>query len=124
LVKIEFDTYWAIRGGQDPLAWIQKFGKRCDLIHQKDLPSGVTPLNLLEVLAQNPEKPLMEVLQMIKDDHFTEIGTGTLNIAEIIVAGKEHGEVKYVIVEQDKTTKGELESVAISYQNLSRLLEA
>ncbi len=124
LVKFEFDTYWAIRGGQDPITWIQKFGKRCDLLHQKDLPSGVTPLNLLEVLAQNPEKPLMEVLQVITDDHFTEIGLGTLNIAEIIAAGQTYGDVRYVIVEQDRTTKGEFESVAISYQNLSRLLEA
>lgn len=124
LVKIEFDTYWAIRGGQDPLAWIQKFGKRCDLLHQKDLPSGVEPLDLLDFMARHPEMPLMEVLQLIKDDHFTEIGTGTLNIAEIIAAGKSYGDVKYVIVEQDKTTKGELESVAISYQNLSGLLEA
>lgn len=123
LVKFEFDTYWAIRGGQAPLAWIQKFGKRCDLLHQKDLPAGVVPLNLLEVLAQNPEKPFMEMLQVITDDHFTEIGLGTLNIAELIAAGQKYGDVKYVIVEQDRTSKGELESVAISYQNLARLLD-
>lgn len=123
LVKFEFDTYWSIRGGQDPLAWLEKFGKRCDLIHQKDMPSGVAPVNLFEILAQKPDTPLMEVFMSISDNQFTEIGAGTLNIAEIIAAGKKYGEVKYVIVEQDRTTKGELESVAISYQNLSRLLE-
>ncbi|MCB9135454.1 MAG: sugar phosphate isomerase/epimerase [Anaerolineales bacterium] len=123
LVKFEFDTYWSIRGGQDPLAWLEKFGKRCDLIHQKDMPSGVTPVNLFEVLAQKPNTPLMEVFMSISDNQFTEIGAGTLNISDIIAAGKAYGEVKYIVVEQDRTTKGELGSVAISYQNLSRLLE-
>src|SRR4030042_4087550 len=39
LVMFEFDTYWATRGGQDPIYWLKKLGKRCDLLHQKDLPA-------------------------------------------------------------------------------------
>jgi sugar phosphate isomerase/epimerase len=51
LVMYEFDTYWAIRGGQDPIAWIRKLGRRCDLLHQKDLPAGVQPVNLFDLAA-------------------------------------------------------------------------
>jgi sugar phosphate isomerase/epimerase len=28
LVRFEFDTYWAVRGGVDPIAWLSKLGNR------------------------------------------------------------------------------------------------
>jgi sugar phosphate isomerase/epimerase len=122
LVMFEFDSYWAIRGGQDPIAWIQKLGKRCDLLHQKDLPQDVQPVNLFDLAAGNPQITTLEMLMSVGADQFTEIGTGVLEISEIIEAGRTHGSVRYVFVEQDKTSKDELESVTISYHNLSRLL--
>ncbi len=122
LVMYEFDTYWAIRGGQDPIAWIRKLGRRCDLLHQKDLPAGVQPVNLFDLAAGNPQITMLEMLISVGEDQFTEIGTGTLNISEIIAAGRTYGNTRYVLVEQDKTSKDELDSVTLSYHNLSRLL--
>lgn len=122
LIRYEFDTYWAIRAGQDPIAWIRKFGKRCDLLHQKDLPAGVQPVNLFDLAAGNPQITMLEMLMSVGEDQFTEIGTGTLNIPEIIAAGRTFGNTRYMLVEQDKTSKDELESVTVSYHNLSRLL--
>lgn len=123
LVKFEFDSYWAVRGGQDPVAWLRKFGKRCDLLHQKDLPAGVNPVNLFDLTAQNPESGMQDMFKAIKPDQFVEIGTGVLPIAEIIQAGCTYGGARYVIVEQDQTGRTEFESIEISYQNLSRLLQ-
>ncbi len=122
LVMFEFDTYWAIRGGQDPIAWIRKFGKRCDLLHQKDMPSTVQPINLFELAVHNPNMTIMDMFQTIGAEQFTEIGSGTINIPDIIAAGQSYGHVRYIIVEQDKSSKDEMESVAISYENLERIL--
>jgi sugar phosphate isomerase/epimerase len=122
LVMFEFDTYWAIRGGQDPIAWIRKFGKRCDLLHQKDLPAAVRPVNLFDLSIQNQDMKLMDMFKTISPEQFTEIGAGIIDIPEIIEAGRTHGNARYIIVEQDMTSKTELDSITISYKNLIRLL--
>jgi sugar phosphate isomerase/epimerase len=123
LVMFEFDTYWAIRGGQDPIAWIRKFGKRCDLLHQKDLPEGVRPVNLFDLSIQNQDMKLMDMFKTISPEQFTEIGAGIINIPEIIEAGRTYGNARYIIVEQDMTSKTELDSITISYKKLIRLLD-
>ena len=122
LVKFEFDSYWAIRGGQDPVAWLRKLGKRCDLLHQKDMPAGVQPVNLFELSVQHPGMTIMDMFQTIGAEQFAEIGTGALNIAEIIATGQAYCNLRYVIVEQDKTFKDEIDSVRLSYENLVRIL--
>src|SRR6476620_8480019 len=38
LVKLELDTYWMYRGGQDPIEWMTKCADRVILLHQKDIP--------------------------------------------------------------------------------------
>lgn len=125
LVKFEFDTYWAIRGGQDPITWIRKLGNRCDLLHQKDMPPGLMPVNLLNPLgAEQNMRPIQEIFQSINADQFTEIGTGVINIAGILEAGRTYGSYRYIIVEQDMTSKGEIESITISYKNLTHLLNS
>jgi len=122
LVKIEFDSYWALRGGQDPLEWIRKLGGRCDLLHQKDLPPGVNPVNLFDLFQQDPKLTMWDALATINAAQFAEIGSGVMNITDIIQAGRICGHARYIIVEQDMTSLDELESVTISFKNLSHLL--
>ncbi len=124
LVKIEFDTYWAVRGGVDPIAYLQKLGDRCDLVHQKDLPAHASPVNLLEVLGEDSDITFERFLTLHQADQFAEVGEGTLNIEGILNTVKQIGAAKYVFVEQDLTTRNQLESVAISYRNISKLFEA
>ena len=69
-------------------------------------------------------RPIQEIFQSISADQFTEIGTGVINIAGILEAGRTYGSLRYIIVEQDMTSKGEIESIAISYKNLTHLLSA
>jgi sugar phosphate isomerase/epimerase len=119
---IEFDSYWALRGGQDPLEWIRKLGGRCDLLHQKDLPPGVKPVNLFDLFQQDPKMTMWGALATINAAQFAEIGSGVMNITDIIQAGRTCGHARYIIVEQDMTSLDELESVTISFKNLSQLL--
>jgi sugar phosphate isomerase/epimerase len=40
-LSLEFDVAWAVRGGQDPLVWIDRYGPRITAAHVKDIaPAG------------------------------------------------------------------------------------
>jgi sugar phosphate isomerase/epimerase len=122
LVKFEFDTYWATRGGADPEEWLLKLGSRCDLTHQKDLPTSAQPVNLFDVFGKDARITLQELLQTQKPEEFAEIGEGTMDLKALIATMRRIG-VTYVFVEQDMTARDEIESVRISYQNIVPLLK-
>jgi sugar phosphate isomerase/epimerase len=122
LVKFEFDTYWAARGGVDPVEWLLKLGSRCDLTHQKDLPSSAQPVNLFDIFGKDARITLQELIQTLHPNQFAEIGEGTMDLKTLIATMRQIG-VKYVFVEQDMTALDELESVRISYQNILPLLK-
>jgi len=124
LVKFELDTYWAMRGGADPIAWLRKLGKRCDLLHQKDLPASAKPVNWLEVFGPDRKYGFEELIQSQDATQFAEIGDGVMDIPAIIEAGRTYGNVRYIFVEQDLTAIGELEAIKVSYTNLSRMLSS
>lgn len=122
LVMFEFDTYWAVRGGQDPVYWLKKLGRRCDMLHQKDLPASASPVNLFEKYGYDAALSL-DVMWGLQDPvHFTEVGEGTLNIPAYLQAARTYNHAQYIFVEQDMTSRTELESVAVSFKNLSGLL--
>ena len=116
LVKLELDTYWMYRGGQDPIPWMQKYADRIILLHQKDFPANAPqPLNLYDGVVSPTESIDMAVFDDRKDERcFTEIGTGILPIQEIIDAANVLPHVEYLILEQDHTAMDELESVRTS----------
>lgn len=122
LVGIEFDTYWAARGGADPREWLLKLGDRCDLTHQKDLPAAAQPVNLFDRFGKGARITLQELIQTQKPEHFAEVGEGTMDLNALIATMREVG-VKYVFVEQDLSARDEIESVRISYRNLVDLLK-
>ena len=122
LVMFEFDTYWAARGGQDPIYWLKKLGKRCDLLHQKDLPAAAVPVNLFKRFGYDSQITLDAMWEMQDSDQFTEVGEGILDISEILQAGRRYNNARYVFVEQDMTKKTELESIQVSLSRLTRIL--
>ncbi|MGG4395695.1 sugar phosphate isomerase/epimerase [Paenibacillus thiaminolyticus] len=124
LVKMEFDTYWAMRGGVDPIGYLQKLGDRCDLLHQKDLPAGVTPVNLFEVIGEDAHIDMELMVKLHQIDYFTEAGQGVMDIPAIVTAFKGKPEARYLFIEQDWTRKNQLESVEISYNYISKLFHA
>ncbi|MFB9275381.1 sugar phosphate isomerase/epimerase family protein [Cohnella cellulosilytica] len=95
LVKLELDTYWVAKGGEDPVAFLSKLQDRCPLLHIKDMEAG-------------------------EERFFAEIGEGVLDFRDIANAAAEVG-TEWLIVEQDACRRDPLDSLAISYRNLSEL---
>lgn len=128
LVSFEMDTFWAYRGGADPLEWFDEFADRYILIHQKDFPADAAqPLTLYDGVV-DPAGPItMELFEQVAlPETFTEVGTGVLPIQDIINAADRLPNLRYVLLEQDHSSRGELESVKISrdaflgYDNVNR----
>jgi sugar phosphate isomerase/epimerase len=85
-VRLNLDTYWIARGGQDPVAVIRLLGDRLGYVHLKD---------------------------MAPDGSFAEVGAGRLDwdgIREAILAVG----VPWCVVEQDSTQRTPLESSRMS----------
>jgi sugar phosphate isomerase/epimerase len=92
LVKMELDTYWVQRGGADPVAYLERLGGRCPLLHVKDMEPG-------------------------EEQYFAEVGEGVLDWPAILRAAKGAG-VEWLVVEQDGCRRPVFESIAISLRNL------
>jgi len=122
LVKFELDTFWAARGGVDPIHWLIKLGDRCDITHQKDMTSLAVPMNWYDHFGHDANITLKEILETKIPEQFTEIGEGIMDIPKILQTMRDIG-VKYVFVEQDETVRSELESIAISFRNMSVLMQ-
>jgi sugar phosphate isomerase/epimerase len=116
LVKLELDTYWMYRGGQDPIAWMEKCADRVILLHQKDFPAGAPqPLNLFDGVVSPTENIGLAVFLERKDERcFTEIGTGVLPIQSILDTAGTLPALDYLILEQDHTALDDIESVRTS----------
>ena len=116
LVFIELDTYWAARGGQNPVDLIKKYRDRLILLHQKDFPRNAPqPLVMYDGVINRDVEINMEVFIATKNPLcFTEIGTGILPIQDIIDAALSAPNLEYIILEQDSTQLDEIESIKIS----------
>jgi sugar phosphate isomerase/epimerase len=91
----ELDVYWATYGGHDPVEMIGKMVGRLPILHIKDMAPG-------------------------EGREFTEVGEGIIDMKPIVAAGDRVG-VEWFVVEQDTCKRPPLESVEISYRNLSRI---
>ncbi len=98
-VAAEIDTHWVTRGGQNPVNWIHRVGKRMPVIHFKDFAiiDGGTPV-------------------------FCEIGEGNLDWPAIIKACREEG-IRWYSIEQDALFRDRdiFDSIKISFDNLKAL---
>jgi sugar phosphate isomerase/epimerase len=76
----EMDLAWVVRGGADPLAWIEKHGKRIVAVHVKDI--------------AKPGEGLDE-------DGWSDVGHGTIDWAGLIKLLRAKSAAKYFVMEQD-----------------------
>jgi sugar phosphate isomerase/epimerase len=105
LVWFEMDCYWVTQAGADPVAMLKKLGSRVCMLHIKDRLPGVSTSQTLNSSAE----------------HFTEVGTGTLNFKAIADAARAIG-VEHYFIEQDEISKPVYESLTTSFLNAKRLL--
>ena len=120
LVSFEYDTFWAARGGVDPLAYLKKMGKRVKIIHLKDMAATANPVNLVP-LTEGMSNFLSFVLNDMDKSDFVEVGGGALDMKGLVKEGIDLG-VDAIIVEQDNTKLEPLESVRVSMKNLKAIL--
>jgi sugar phosphate isomerase/epimerase len=76
----EMDLAWVVRGGADPLPWIEKHGKRIVAVHVKDI--------------ARPGEGLDE-------DGWSDVGHGTIDWAGLIKLLRAKSAAKYFVMEQD-----------------------
>ena len=121
LVKLELDTYWATRGGADPIEIMRSMGSRCTLLHQKDFPKGYEDqLIQTAILDENAKVDLDFFTSQTNHAHFAEVGTGILDIQKIIDTANELGCYDAIILEQDYTALDEMESIKISMESFKK----
>jgi sugar phosphate isomerase/epimerase len=96
LLKMELDLYWAVRGGQDPVAMFNKFPGRFPLWHVKDRDKATGNKN-------------------------TEIGNGTIDFKAIFKAAKASG-MKHFYMEQENFDIDPYESIGKSSQYIKNTL--
>jgi len=96
-LQAELDTYWLQYGGANPAEWILHLKQRVPLVHLKD----VAVVGGKTVMA--------------------EVGEGNLDWARILEACRTAG-TEWLVVEQDECRRHPMESLEISFSNLTRLM--
>jgi sugar phosphate isomerase/epimerase len=96
LVALEMDLFWAVKAGQDPVVWFERFPGRFPAVHVKDM------------------RGIHGAQEMVA------VGEGEIDFARIFAAAKTAGLVHY-IVEHDNPTDP-IASVRTSYGHLHDLL--
>ena len=107
LVFLELDCYWITQAGLDPIAMLNKLGRRVRMLHIKDRKPGFP--------ASNDMSP--------SSAHFTEVGTGSIDWPHILAAARKL-QIEHYFVEQDHIDGPPIESVRASYNYLRKIFPA
>jgi sugar phosphate isomerase/epimerase len=83
-VAFEMDVFWVVHPGQDPVAWLEKYPKRWELMHLKDMRKGL--------------KGDLTGKADVKND--VALGTGQMDWPAILKAAKTSG-VKHYFIEDE-----------------------
>lgn len=121
-VWFELDTFWAQRGGMEPIALMDHVGPRLRLLHQKDIAKTARPVNLYEVIPEgtNITYDVFYPLASSQLD-FAEVGTGIMDVEGILKKADELKSVQCIVIEQDQTILTEMESIKISYDTVTAM---
>lgn len=82
----EMDVAWIIRGGADPMPWIEKHGRRVTAVHVKDI-------------ARPGEK--------LDEDGWEDVGHGTVDWKTLFYALRDNSPAEHFIMEHDKPSDAE-----------------
>lgn len=117
-VDFELDTFWALRGGTDPVAYMATMGDRLKLVHQKDMAQHVQPINMFEFIPEGTKLDWDAFGKFAGSDPkaFTELGRGKMNVQAVIDQSKTMPSVRSIIIEQDQTQIGEFESAEVNFK--------
>ena len=104
LVTFEMDCFWVTRAGYDPVAYMNKYPGRFQVLHVKDERKHYPPT----VSGRTP------------GEAFAPVGKGIIDWKRIFKAAPRGG-LKYYFVEQDQTELPVFDAIKISYDYLHNL---
>ena len=77
----EMDLAWLVKGGENPVAWMDKYGSRITAVHVKDIaPAG----------------------EAVDEDGWADVGHGTLDWKGLLATIKQKTKAQYLVAEHDK----------------------
>lgn len=97
LLMVEPDTCWIKVAGQDPAAYVKKYGSRCEVIHLKDFIKEGDPRNLYKLIGIDSD----EAGEDTGIFEFRPVGFGQM-VWEPILDAALAAQAKWVVVEQDE----------------------
>jgi sugar phosphate isomerase/epimerase len=104
-VAFEMDIFWVQYPGQDPVKWLEKYGRRWELVHLKDMKKGLqTGIQTGQVDVTND----------------VALGTGQMDMPAILRAARKAG-VKYYFIEDESPSVHEQLPVSTKYLKEVRL---
>jgi sugar phosphate isomerase/epimerase len=104
-VCCEMDVFWIVAPGQDPVQMLQKFGKRWQLTHLKDMKRGT---------------PTGAGAPAIKGTDSVALGTGQIDLPGILRASNKAG-VKWHFIEDESASSETQIPVSLEYLSQVRL---
>lgn len=123
-LMFEVDTYWMLRSGFNPCNIIRKYQDRAAVIHQKDLPRDFAgTVNINSLLGLGEQVVHSNLRKYVQPEDFCEIGSGQMNVEEIVETTLKYTDAEYIVLEQDNSALGEFESIRRSYEYMSKFLE-
>jgi sugar phosphate isomerase/epimerase len=87
-VRFQMDIFWVVHPGHDPVKWLEKYPKRWELVHLKDMKKGVKT---------------GEFTGKTDVSNDVALGTGQMDWVAILRAAKKAG-VKYYFIEDESPT--------------------
>lgn len=125
LVKFEIDMYWSFRAGvEHPEEFVASLGNRCTLVHLKDFPANAEPANVYEKLGKDAVIDMEVFKTFTGPECFTEIGSGIIDCKGIVKSMNENPNVTCLIVEQDRSSLTEIESITITMKNINNIMKS
>ena len=98
-VRYEMDVFWIVHPGQDPVKLLEKYGRRFELMHVKDMKKG-TPTGLFTGHSDVTNN--------------VPLGTGVIDWSAIFKAAQKAG-VKWYFIEDESPTSVEQIPQSLSY---------
>lgn len=107
VVSFEMDCGHVIHAGYDPIAYLNRYPTRIELLHVKDLVPGYHVSTTLDTEDK---------------DTNAEIGAGSIDWKKLFATAARHGHVRHYFVEHEgKMAHPPLEALQISYNYLQKL---
>lgn len=99
-VNIQMDVFWVAHPGQDPVAFLKKYGKRIHLMHLKDMQKGLKG----------------DLTGHADVETNVTIGTGSIDFATIVREARKQG-VKYLFIEDESSRSMMQVPASLKYLN-------